>query len=152
MRWILLDEVVEVREGDSALTRARVPAAPFSVEVLLLEMMAQTGGLLLGASHNFQNDVVFGKVESAVFQGPFAQGAPLEISAVSKESREEGGWFEAWVSSSGKVLAESRFFLANAGRLMPEQNVSVTFPEPFLQHFRVREKVKRAAGSSQGDL
>ncbi len=150
MRWILLDEVVEICKGAFALTRSHVPEGPFSVEMILLEMMAQTGGLLLGSSHDFQNDIVFGKVEKSLFHGPFPKGAALEIKAVSTESRAEGAWFEASIHSSGKLLAESRFFLANAGLLLPERKSSVTFPEPFLNHFHVREKVKSSDSFSQG--
>lgn len=144
MRWLLLDEVLEIRPKEFALTRSRVPSAPFSSEVLMLEMMAQTGGLLLGAESDYRDDVIFGKVEKAVFDGPFKASEPLEIRVTCEDLGPMGAWFQGEVSSRGALFAESRFFLVNAGRLIQGRDQSLTFPPAFLDHFQVRQKVRSA--------
>lgn len=143
MRWLLLDEVLEICPKEFSLTRSHVPSAPFSPEVLMLEMMAQTGGLLFGAQTDFRDDIVFGKVELASFRGPFEASRPLEIR-VSAEARcpEEAAWFNGRITSEGTLLAEGRFFLVNAGRLIPGREQSLTFPAAFLEHFKVRQKIR----------
>ena len=65
MRWLLLEKVHSIRKGEKAVASAKVPRAPYSLEVLFIEMMAQTGGLLVGAESNYQKDLIFAKIESA---------------------------------------------------------------------------------------
>lgn len=143
MRWLLLDEVLEIWPKEFSITRSHVPSAPFSPEVLMLEMMAQTGGLLFGAQTDFRDDIVFGKVELASFKGPFKPSCPLEIR-VAAEARcpEEAAWFNGRITSEGTLLAQGRFFLVNAGRLIPGREQSLTFPQAFLEHFQVRQKIR----------
>lgn len=145
MRWLLLDEVLEIRLKEFARTRSHVPAAPFSPEVLLLEMMAQTGGLLFGAEADFQEDVIFGKVERISFKGPFAPDEPLEIRVNSEDLRSESAWFNGEIFSRGVKRAESRFFLVKAGHLVPGRTQPITFPPAFLEHFQVRQKIRSAS-------
>lgn len=142
MRWILLKEIIEIRMDRWAKTRAEVPEAPYGREILFLEMMAQTAGLLLGAQSDYRSDIVFGKVEKASFEGDLKPGTLIEIHASSEDLRPEGAWFQASVISAGNKHAEARFFLVQAGRLAPGTSKSVTFPEEFLRHFDVRAKVR----------
>lgn len=143
MRWLLLDEVLEICPKEFSLTRSHVPSAPFSPEVLMLEMMAQTGGLLFGAMTDFRDDIVFGKVELASFKGPFEPSRPLEIRVSAEDlCQEEAAWFQGRISSEGELLAEARFFLVNAGRLVPGIEQSLTFPKAFLEHFQVRRRIR----------
>ncbi len=143
MRWLLLDEVLEICPKEFSLTRSHVPAAPFSPEVLMLEMMAQTGGLLFGAQTDFRDDIVFGKVELASFKGPFKPSCPLEIRVTAENlCPEEAAWFNGRITSEGIQLAEARFFLVKAGRLVPGREQSLTFPQAFLEHFQVRQKIR----------
>ena len=141
MRWLLLDEVTEIRKGRFAKTKSRVPAGA-SPAVLLMEMMAQTGGLLLGAEDDFARDIVFAKIEEADFSPSLKTGDSLEIEASSGDLRSEGAWLEAAVHSKGGQVARSRFLLVGAGNLRPELGRSVTFHPAFMNHFRVREKVR----------
>ena len=141
MRWLLLDEVVSIQKN-KALTRSRVPDAPVSAEPLLMEMMAQTGGLLLGAEKNFQDDIIFAKIESADFFESRAE-EPLEIEACSECLRPEGSWIDAAVKTQdGKKIAQARFLLMSVGKLEPGIQEPIVFHEAFMNHFRVREKVQ----------
>ena len=150
MRWLVLDEVVEIQKGKSARTRSRVPATNLagkpeteaSPEVLIIEMMAQTGGLLVGAENDFQGNAVFAKIEEAKFYPGFKTGEPLEIEALAENLRSEGSWITASVRSSGRPVAEAKLMLANAGELVPGIQESVTFHPAFMEHFKVRDKIK----------
>lgn len=142
MRWILLDEVLEIQKGVRARTRSRVPGAEFSPEVLLLEMMAQTGGLLLGAENDFKEDVLFAKIESASFPLKGNPGESIEILAASDHLRPEGSWMEARVQNARGTLAQAEFMLVNAGALVPGKTASTTFHERFMDYYKVREKIR----------
>ncbi len=142
MRWVLLDEVVEIEKGVQARSRSRVPAAEGNPETLMIEMMAQTGGMLLGAESNFADDVVFTKIESADFDAGFNAGDPLEISARAEGLRPEGAWFDGEIRSAGGSAAHCRFMLMAVNRLVPGRTESVTFHPAFMNHFHIREKVR----------
>ena len=142
MRWLLLDEVIEIQKGSSAKTRSRVPDAEVSAEVLLIEMMAQTGGLLVGAENDYKDDVIFAKIETASFPLTGVPGEKIEIKAVSEQCRPEGSWIEAVVESPRGVLAAAKLMLVHAGALVPGKKASTTFHEAFMNHFKIREKVR----------
>lgn len=142
MRWILLDEILEIKKGARAETRSRVPKSEFSQEVLLLEMMAQTGGLLLGAENDFKDDVIFAKIESSLFPLRGNPGEELHIVAIAERLHPEGSWVEAEVQSARGTLAKAKLMLVNAGALVPGKAESTTFHEAFMKHFKVREKIR----------
>ena len=146
MRWLLLDEIVVIEKGVRAISRSRVPDRKISREVLILEMMAQTGGLLLGAEINFDGDVVFGKVEKAEFTPWLKPGEELEIEATSENLRPEGAWIDGKVSRGDATIAQARLLLTNAGKLVGQATESVTFHKAFMDHFGVRAKVKLNQG------
>ncbi len=144
MRWLLLDEVTKIEKKVQASTRSHVPDSPASPELLLIEMMAQTGGLLLGAEKDFQDDFIFAKIDSAQFADSFSAGEKIEVEATSENLKPEGAWIDGKVrrANDESILASSRFLLMNAGRLVPDQANSITFHEAFMNHFDVRNKVR----------
>ena len=141
MRWLLLDEVLSIQKKSKVCTRSRVPEGPVSAEPLLMEMMAQTGGLLLGAEKNFQDDIIFAKIETADFFDP-RPGEAVEIEASSESLRPEGSWMDASIKAQdGRRVAQSRFLLMSVGRLAPGVQEPIVFHEAFMNHFQVREKL-----------
>lgn len=143
MRWLLIDEVIEIQKGKSARCRSRVPApGEFSAEVLMIEMMAQCGGILLGAENDYKDDVVFGKIEAADFPMPGVPGEPVEITATAEMPGTESIWVEAQIANSRGVLASAKIMLLKPGALVPGKSESTTFHPNFMQHFKVKEKVK----------
>lgn len=142
MRWVLLEEVVEIQKGTRVITRARVPQEEISQEPLFLEMMAQTGGILMGAEKEFKDDVVFAKIEAASFPIKGVPGEALEIVAEAEHLRSEGSWVRAVVKNSRGVIAEAKLMLVNAGGLVPGKQTSTTFHEGFMSHYKIREKMK----------
>ena len=141
MRWLLLDEIVSVERRLRAKSRSRVPDAPFSPEVLMIEMMAQTGALLIGAETDYKEDLIFAKIEEAEFEHPLSPGENLEIEVTSQDVRPAGAWLDGIIRMAGKSIAKSRFLLMNVGPLIPENREPVSFHRDFMEHFRIREKV-----------
>ncbi len=142
MRWLVLDEVVEIKKGKSVRAKSRVPDTEVSPEMLMIEMMAQAGGILLGAENDFQDNVVFAKIEEAKFYPGFLAGDFLEIEAVAETLRTEGSWIRGRIEGVRGKVAEAKLMLASAGELAAGAKESITFHPMFMEHFRIREKVK----------
>jgi len=90
MRWLLLEKVHSIHKGKKAVASSKVPQAPYSSEVLFIEMMAQTGGLLVGAESDYQKDLIFAKIENATITTIPNPGTPLQIEAWSESLGTEG--------------------------------------------------------------
>lgn len=141
MRWLLLDEVISVERRKKAQSRSHVPDVEVSAEFLMIEMMAQTGALLVGAEKDFSEDLVFAKIESAVFF-PYKTGDSLEIAVSAEQLGEEGGWLDAEMNGPNGPAAKARLLLMNVGHLVQGSTKSITFHEAFMTHFKIREKVR----------
>ncbi len=142
MRWLLLDEVLVIERKVRAVTRSHVPSSEFSPEILMMEMMAQTGALLLGAETDYQEDLVFAKIEEASFNPPIKENQVIYIHAQSENLRREGARLEGWVENESGRIAHARFLLMNVGHLIPGKEEPVTFHRAFMDYFRIREKIK----------
>ncbi len=142
MRWLLLDEILKIEKGKKAQTLSRIPSCEFSPEPLLIEMMAQPAGLLLGAESQYENDVIFAKIESVQFEDSFQSGDTIWIEASAESLRPEGAWIESMIRSEDKEIARGRLLLMQVDPLVSGQKKSVTFHEAFMNHFKVRTKVQ----------
>ena len=141
MRWLLLDKIHSIHKGKKAVTESRVPQTPYSNEVLFVEMMAQTGGLLVGAESDYQKDVIFAKIDNASFAGVPKPGTPIKIEATAEGLATEGGWIEGVITSADGVIATAKLLLMSVGRLLPERSKPITFHDNFMNYFNVRTKV-----------
>jgi len=141
MRWLLLEKVHSIHKGKKAVASAKVPKAPYSSEVLFIEMMAQTGGLLVGAESDYQKDLIFAKIEVATITSVPKSGTPLLIEAWSESLGAEGGWLEATITCTEGPVAQAKLLLMAVSGLSSQQTKSITFHEAFMDHFGVRGKV-----------
>lgn len=141
MRWLLLEKVHSIQKGKKAIASANVPKAPYSSEVLFVEMMAQTGGLLVGAESDYQKDLIFAKIESATITSVPKSGTSLQIEAWSENLGPEGGWLEATITCPEGLVASAKLLLMAVSGLSSGQTKSVTFHEAFMNHFNVRKKI-----------
>ncbi|HOW59928.1 MAG TPA: hypothetical protein PLO78_09430 [Candidatus Omnitrophota bacterium] len=141
MRWLLLDKVLSIHKGKKAIASSKVPQAPYSSEILLVEMMAQAGGLLVGAESDYQKDLIFAKIENVTFTEMPKSGTPIQIETWADGLGPDGGWLEGHVTCAEGVLAKGKFLLMTVGRLIPEHASSITFHEAFMNYFKVREKI-----------
>ncbi len=142
MRWLVLDEVLVIERKVKAAARSHVPSTEFSPETLMIEMMAQTGALLLGAETDYQEDLVFAKIERASFNANFERHQILYIQANAESLRPEGAWLEGCVKNESGEIGRARFLLMNVGHLIPGKEEPITFHHAFMDYFRVREKIK----------
>lgn len=141
MRWLLLDKIHSICRGKKAVATSRVPQAPYSAEVLFVEMMAQTGGLLVGAESDYRKDLIFAKIEQAVISQVPKAGSPIQIEATSDSLGPDGGWLEGVILWDSQIIAKAKFLLMAVQGLAPAQAKSITFHDAFMNHFKVREKI-----------
>ena len=143
MRWVLLDEVLNIKRSKVSRTRSRFPDnnGEYGPQVLMIEMMAQTGALLVGLENDFKKDLIFAKIDDAEFGEDLIQGTPIEIEARVESLRPEGGWISSSIWADGKKYAASRFLLMNVGHFLPNQTEPITFHPAFIEHFKIREKI-----------
>ena len=141
MRWLLLEKVHSIQKGKKAVASSKVPDAPYSSEVLFVEMMAQTGGLLVGAESDYQKDLVFAKIENATVTSVPKAGSPIRIEAWSESLGADGGWLDATILCEERLVATARLLLMAATGLSGTPGKSVTFHSAFMDYFKVREKL-----------
>src|SRR6266480_5127291 len=88
MRWIWIDKFIAFESGKSARTVKNLtlaedhfadhfPGYPVMPAALILEGLAQTGGILVGEANDFKEKVVLAKVPSARFQREAVAGETL---------------------------------------------------------------------------
>jgi 3-hydroxyacyl-[acyl-carrier-protein] dehydratase len=110
MRWLWIDRFTEFKSGQSAravknlsisedLFRDHFPDYPVMPAALMIEGIAQTGGILVGEANDFQEKVVLAKIVSASFRREALAGETLVYDVVLLHLRPEGA------SVQGKIHA-----------------------------------------------
>ncbi len=90
MRWIWIDRFVEFKSGHSAKAIKNLSLAeehyaqhfagyPVMPACLILEGLAQTGGILVGQAGGFKEKVVLAKVPKATFHRDALAGEQLDV-------------------------------------------------------------------------
>jgi len=95
--------------------------------------MAQAGAILLGAESNFEEDIVFIKIEKVDFFARPGAGKRLQIEVRPDGLRREGGWFLSQIFQEGSKLAEGRILLMNVKRLRSDGHGPITFPPTLIE-------------------
>jgi len=124
MRWFWVDRFVEFESGSHAKAIKNVslseehlhdhqPGFPVMPNSLILEGLAQTGGLLLGEQRNFSRLVVLAKVPRMTFHGWACPGDTLTYSVKLVDSRDEGGMVEASAHVGDRLVAEGEIVFAH---------------------------------------
>jgi 3-hydroxyacyl-[acyl-carrier-protein] dehydratase len=124
MRWIWIDKLLEVRKGEFAraiknLTLAEehlhdhFPGYPVMPASLIIEGLAQTGGILVGDARDFTEKVILAKIPRAEFFGVACAGDQLIYEVTLKDLRAEGAIVEAKAFLGGEVLAEAEIVFAH---------------------------------------
>jgi 3-hydroxyacyl-[acyl-carrier-protein] dehydratase len=110
MRWLWIDRFLEFHRGKSAravknlslaedVFAEHFPGYPVMPAPLILEGLAQTGGILVGEANDFREKVVLAKILSAQFRREALAGAILVYDVAILNLRPEGA------SIQGKVYA-----------------------------------------------
>ena len=118
MRWYWVDKFVEFNSGKSAKAVKNVslaeehlhdhfPGFPVMPASLMIEGMAQTGGILLGEKNNFQYNVILAKVPKVEFHSWACPGDQLIYTATLEDARDEGGSVKVTATVGERLVAEA---------------------------------------------
>src|SRR5580704_4903125 len=132
MRWIWIDRFLEFESGKSARAlknlslaedhfREHFPGYPVMPAALILEGLAQTGGILVGEANQFKEKVVLAKVLRAVFHREMLPGEQLIYETEIQHLRPEGASIEGRVRVNGTVTAEAEIFFAHLDQSRSKQ-------------------------------
>jgi 3-hydroxyacyl-[acyl-carrier-protein] dehydratase len=158
MRWIFVDRFLELEKGRYAKALKNVsmgedhihdhfPSFPVMPNSLIIEALAQTGGVLAGYSNDFRNMVILAKIEKASFHRMATPGDQLLLETEMLEDREEGCRVAGRVSVNGDTVAEASILFANldSSDIDPEAPDNFVFTKQFLSMLGV-DKVLAGVG------
>src|SRR5436309_15705321 len=111
MRWIWIDRFLEFHSGRSAKAVKNLslaedhfadhfPGFPVMPAALILEGLAQTGGILVGEANQFREKVVLAKVPVAKFHREAMAGEQLAYRVDVLDLRPEGAVVRGRVTSN----------------------------------------------------
>jgi 3-hydroxyacyl-[acyl-carrier-protein] dehydratase len=162
MRWLWIDRFVEFVRGQRAvalkciaLTEEQIdnytPIYPVMPNSLIVEGMAQTGGLLVGEMGEFKNRVVLAKLSKALFHRPATPGETLRYTAVVQSVQPDGAIVATTSHVGDELQAEAEMWFA----FLDERFPGKTLFEPvdlmrMLQVFRLFEVATLPDGSPVG--
>jgi 3-hydroxyacyl-[acyl-carrier-protein] dehydratase len=139
MRWIWIDRFEEFQPRQRALAIKNVslaeehlhdhwPGFPVMPASLMIEGMAQTGGILVGQAEDYRNDVVLAKVTKADFTDIAVPGDQLTYEAVLENISEGGAGIAGTVRKNGQVIGEISLMFSHAN----QSNIGNELPENFV--------------------
>lgn len=142
MRWMWIDRFTEFVPGKRAVTVKNVSLAeehvhdhweafPIHPASLMIEGMAQTGGILVGQMTNFQEKVVLAKVTKAEFDDVACPGDQLTYEADMESFAREAASIRGIVRKNGKPIGTVDLMFSHvdqnlAGTKFPEENFVFT--------------------------
>jgi 3-hydroxyacyl-[acyl-carrier-protein] dehydratase len=146
MRWFWIDCFTELVSGQRATAIKNVslseehihdhfPYYPVMPTSLIIEGMAQTGGLLVSEYNDFAERVVLAKLSKCIFHRPAVPGDTLTYRAEIQQIGKEGAMVTTTSHVGEHLQAEAEIFFAHlddrsAGKLLFE-------PEAFLAWLRM---------------
>ncbi len=132
MRWIWIDRFLEFDRGKSAraikcLSMAEdyfadhFPGWPVMPAALILEGLAQTGGVLVGEVNDFREKVILAKIPWARFHREAFPGAQLIYDVEVLHLRPEGAAVGGKVTADDELIAEAEIFFAHLDKARSQQ-------------------------------
>jgi len=127
MRWIWIDRFVEFESGKYAKAIKNIslaedhlhdhyPGFPVMPGSLMIEGMAQTGGILLGETSQFDNVVILAKVPKITFHSWACPGDTLTYTAKLLDVRSDGGIVECQAHVGSRLVADGEIVFAHLDR------------------------------------
>src|SRR6266852_4919053 len=124
MRWIWIDRFLEFHSGKSARALKNLslaedyfadhfPGYPVMPGPLMLEGLAQTGGILVGEANDFREKVVLAKIQWARFHREVFAGEQLIYEVELLHLRPEGASIQGKVLVEGATVVEAELFFAH---------------------------------------
>jgi 3-hydroxyacyl-[acyl-carrier-protein] dehydratase len=96
------------------------PGFPVMPGSLMLEGMAQTGGILLGEKNQFKHIVILAKVPQITFHTWACPGETLIYTAKLVDARDEGGTVECQAHVGDRLVAEAEIMFAHLNQSDPQ--------------------------------
>jgi 3-hydroxyacyl-[acyl-carrier-protein] dehydratase len=132
MRWIWLDRFLEFHSGKSARAVKNLslaedyfadhfPGYPVMPGPLMLEGLAQTGGILVGEANDFREKVVLAKIPWARFHREVFVGEQLVYEVELLHMRPEGASVQGRVVVAGHPVVEAELFFAHLDQARSQQ-------------------------------
>lgn len=124
MRWIWIDRFIEFASGSHATAIKNVtlaedhlhdhfPGFPVMPASLIMEGLAQTGGILLGEARQFQHVVILAKIPKATFHSWACPGDTLTYTARLLDIQPGGGIVECAARVGQRLVAEVEIVFAH---------------------------------------
>lgn len=124
MRWLWIDRFIEFQSGKAAkavknLSMAEdyfaehFPGYPVMPGSLMLEGLAQTGGILAGEARGFKEKVILAKIPFARFFREAVPGEQLIYSVDLVDIRDEMAVVRGTVLVRDEVIVEAEIFFAH---------------------------------------
>jgi 3-hydroxyacyl-[acyl-carrier-protein] dehydratase len=118
MRWYWIDRFIEFESGKRAKSVKNVslaeehlhdhfPGFPVMPGSLMIEGMAQTGGILLGEHFKFEYNVILAKVPKVTFHSWACPGDQLIYAAELQDARVEGGSVTVKATVGERLVADA---------------------------------------------
>ena len=132
MRWIWIDRFLEFHKGKSAKAVKNLSLAedffadhfpwyPIMPGSLILEGLAQTGGILAGEVNDFREKVVLAKIPWARFQREALAGEQLIYDAELLHIRPESAAVHGRATSNGELIVETEILFAHLDQSRSQQ-------------------------------
>jgi 3-hydroxyacyl-[acyl-carrier-protein] dehydratase len=138
MRWIWIDRFLEFHSGKSARAVKNLslaedyfadhfPGYPVFPGCLLLEGLAQAGGILVGEANDFREKVVLAKIPRAQFHREALAGERLIYEVELLHLRPEGASVQGRAFAGDALVAEAEIFFAHldqarSGQIFGDRN------------------------------
>jgi len=124
MRWTWIDRFVAFEPRKSAVAVKNLslaedhfadhfPGFPVMPAPLILEGLAQTGGILVGHANNFEKNVVLAKMSNAKFLREAVPGEQLTYTTTLLDLNDTGARVHGTVQSNGSLIAEVEIMFAH---------------------------------------
>lgn len=156
MRWIWIDKFIEFNSGKNAVALKNVslaeehlhdnfPGFPIMPECLMVEAMAQTGGILVGEERDFQEKVILAKINKAEFYDFVRPGDTITLHADIQSVAPEAASIKGYIMRSEDKIADITMMFSHidnnlGGKEFPEENFVFTETFRSLLHGWVEEK------------
>jgi 3-hydroxyacyl-[acyl-carrier-protein] dehydratase len=159
MRWFWIDRFLEFESGRRAVAVKNVTLAeehvsecalsmPVMPNTLIIEGLAQTGGLLVGEHGGFRERVILAKLGRAIFHDYAHPGDRLIYEAEIEDVKSSGAIVKATAHVEGRLLVDAQIVFAH----LDDRFAGVELFDPavflgILRSYRLFEVGKQADGS-----
>ncbi len=156
MRWIWIDKFLEFNSGKNAVALKNVslaeehvhdnlPGFPMMPECLMIEAMAQTGGILVGEMRDFKEKVILAKINKAEFYDYVRPGDTITFHADVESIADEAASINGQIRRKDEVVADIKLMYSHidnnmSGKVFPKENFVFTDTFRSLLHGFVQEK------------